>query len=50
MPDVIGGVHVRDGLEDPQLNELADMVYSAISSGLEPGTRVASGDLALREA
>jgi DNA-binding transcriptional LysR family regulator len=50
MPDVIGGVHVRDGLEDPQLNELADMVYSAINSGIEPDVRVASGDLALSEA
>jgi DNA-binding transcriptional LysR family regulator len=40
MPDVIGGVHVRDGLDDPQLNELADMIYSAIGSGLEPGLQV----------
>lgn len=39
MPPVIGGVHVRDGLDDPQLNELADMIHAAIGSGLEPNVQ-----------
>jgi len=39
LPAVIGGVHVRDGLDDPQINALADMIHAAISSGIDPGAQ-----------
>lgn len=39
VPDVYGGVHLRDGLDISELSELADMVAAAVSGGTDTPAR-----------
>ena len=46
VPDAIGAVHLREGLDSPDMNELADMITAAVADGSDAGYR----DLARRAA
>jgi DNA-binding transcriptional LysR family regulator len=46
VPDAMGAVHLRDGLESPDMVELADLIAAAVTDGTDAGYR----DLARREA
>jgi DNA-binding transcriptional LysR family regulator len=44
VPDAIGAVHLREGLDSPDMIELADMITAAVADGSDAGYR----DLARR--
>ena len=44
LPDVYGGVYLREGLDLPEVEELADMIAAAVGEGADAGYR----DLARR--
>jgi DNA-binding transcriptional LysR family regulator len=46
MPDAIGAVHLREGLDSPDMTELADMIAAAVMDGTDAG----NGDLVPRAA
>jgi DNA-binding transcriptional LysR family regulator len=46
VPDAIGAVHLREGLDSPDMNELADLITAAVADGSDAGYR----DLARRAA
>jgi DNA-binding transcriptional LysR family regulator len=39
VPDAVGGVHLREGFDSPEMAALADMITAAVASGQDAGYR-----------